>query len=129
MPRSKTAWKNAEKKVAQTLRGKRVLRGADFSVKDVDVKVPDFPTLKIDSKYRASWAHHTYLEEVATKYCASPVDMPILVTKHHKQRGAVVVMDLAHFGVLLDVVRELREENEALEAKIAHGRGVKTPDE
>jgi hypothetical protein len=108
MPRSKTAWKALEKQVAKALKGIRVLRGADFSKTDVDVKVPDFPNLQIDAKYRTSWAHHSYLEEVRAKYCNDPVDMPILVTKTHGQRGAVVVMDLEHFGLLLESIRELR---------------------
>ena len=108
MARSKTAWKHAEKAVAKALKGTRVLRGADFSVKDVDVKVADFPNLQIDSKYRQRWAHHKFLDEVQEKYCADPADIPILVTKHLRQTGAVAVLRLEHLGLLLDAIRELR---------------------
>jgi hypothetical protein len=109
MPRSKTAWKSLEKETAKALRGIRVLRGADFSKKDVDVKVPDFPNLQIDAKYRQAWSHHKFLVEIQEKYCADPGDVPILVTKHPRQRGSVVSLSLEHFGFLLDLIRELAQ--------------------
>lgn len=109
------AWKALERDVAKTLRGERVLRGGDFSKKDVDVRVGDFESLQIDAKYRQRWAHHRFLDEVERKYCDTKAGhMPILVTKHPRQRGACVTLRLEHFGCILDVVRELREENEAL---------------
>ena len=54
------AWKRLEKLVAEELKGKRVLRGDDFSRKDVDVEVEDFQSLRIDAKYRSgNLAHHS----------------------------------------------------------------------
>lgn len=106
------SWKNLERDVAKALQGKRISRGDDFSRKDVDVEVEDFPTLKVDAKYRARWGHHKFLAEVVGKYCEEG-DIPVLVTKHHRQQGAVVAVTLEHFGLLLDVIRELRDELEA----------------
>ena len=111
MPRSKTAWKDLERLVAKVLKGRRILRGSDFSAHDVDVIVDDFPMLRIDGKYRQRWGHHKFLVEVEKKYC-KPGDIPLLVTKHLKQRGAVVCLDLDAFGVILQTIRELREELE-----------------
>jgi len=109
MARQSRAWKNLERLVAKVLKGTRVLRGNDFSVKRVDVEVDDFPMLKIDAKYRQRWSHHKFLAEVAEKYCNDDVDIAILVTKHPRQRGAVVVMDLDQFGILLDTIRDFRD--------------------
>ena len=103
------SWKDLEKLTAKSLKGVRVLRGADFSKKDVDVKVPDFPNLQVDSKYRArNWAHHSYLAEIKAKYCNDEEDIAILVTKNHRQHGAVVSLDLEAFSSLLDAIRALR---------------------
>lgn len=104
------AWKALERQVAKALKGERILRGADFSKKDVDVRVADFPGLQIDAKYRAKWHHHGFLADIIRKYCQNADDMPVLVTKHKNQLGAVVVMDLNHFGALLDAIRELRQQ-------------------
>ena len=114
MAKQSNAWKNLERLVAKVLKGQRVLRGADFSKPDIDVLVPDFECLRVDAKYRQKWAHHRYLDDVWRKYCRHRGDMPVLVTKHPHQQGAVVVMDLEHFGVLLEVIRDMRVENEAL---------------
>ena len=81
------SWKALERLVAKVLRGERVLRGGDFSKKDVDVKVEDFPNLQIDAKYRQRWAHHRFVDTVEEKYCVADDDMGILVTKHPRQRG------------------------------------------
>lgn len=108
------AWKALERLVAKELKGERVLRGDDFSKKDVDVKVPDFELLQIDAKYRQRWAHHKFINEVQKKYCNQKEHMPILVTKAPHQRGANVTLRLDHFGCILDVIRELRDENERL---------------
>lgn len=110
MPWSNTAWKDLERLVAAELNGVRVMRGADFSKSDVDVKVADFESLRIDAKYRQRWAHHKFLDEVRTKYCSDTDDIPILITKAAKQRGAVVCLSLSDFGILLNVIRELRNE-------------------
>lgn len=107
MPRSKTAWKKAEAKAAEKLKGRRVLRGANFAVSDVDVIVDDFPHLKIDSKYRTRHAHHSLMAEIVAKYCKHPEDIPVLVTKHHNQVGEYATVPLEFLGLLLDAVRTL----------------------
>ena len=109
MGKRSTSWKDLEKLVAQELKGTRVQRGADFSRSDVDVIVPDFPTLRVDAKYRqATWSHHKYLAEVKTKYSRDDLDIPILATKNHNERGAVISIYLSDFAAILDSLRELR---------------------
>jgi hypothetical protein len=102
------AWKDLERLVAAALHGKRQCRGADFSKSDIDVRVEDFPSLKVDAKYRQRWAHHQFVAEVARKYCVEAEDVPVLVTKTPGQKGAIVCLQLEHFAALLDVIRELR---------------------
>lgn len=107
MGKQSQAWKDAERAIAEQLGGKRVVR-ADWGVSDTDVKVEDFPQLKIDSKYRGAWAHTSYLKEVADKYAKEPGDIPVLVTKQKRQQGAVVCLSLEDFGVMLNTIRDLR---------------------
>lgn len=109
MAKQSQAWKDLEREIAGELRGKRVLRGADFSQEGVDVEVPDFPGLRIDAKYRAAWSHATYLAEVRKKYVREPGQMALLVTKQKRQRGAIACMALEDFALLLDTIRELRQ--------------------
>ena len=100
------SWKSLERGAAEALGGKRVVR-ADFGVSDTDVRIDDFPQLKIDAKYRAAWSHTSYLKEVAKKYAKKPGDIPLLITKQKRQHGAIVCLDLADFGRLLDRIRVL----------------------
>jgi len=125
---SSQAWKALEKLVAKMLGGKRISRGDDFSRKDVDVEVEDFDVLRIDAKYRSSfnWAHHAFLDEIKTKYCTSPEHIPVLVTKNKRQRGACLTVQLDHFGVILDAIRELRKENERLRKRLKTCRSTST---
>lgn len=106
MARQSQAWKALERLAAKELGGKRVMRGSDFSVSDVDVKIEDFPHLRVDCKYRTRHAHHSLLEEVRSKYCEEN-QVPILVTKHHNQVGACVTVDLEFFKTLLEAARML----------------------
>ena len=100
------AWKNLERKVAKALGGERIIRAGDYSQKTYDVNVPDFPELKIDSKYRTSgWKHHTYLQEIEEKYCHSDRDVPVLVTKNKGETGEYVTMKLEHFADFLEYYR------------------------
>lgn len=125
---SSKAWKELEKLVAKALRGKRISRGDDFSRKDVDVEVEDFDMLRIDAKYRSSvnWYHHSFLAEVKDKYCTLPEHIPVLVTKTKGQRGANLTVQLDHFGVILDAIRELRDENERLRERMKKCRSTST---
>jgi hypothetical protein len=110
MARQSQSWKVLEKATAKTLKGTRILRGADFSKSDVDVVVDDFPDMRIDSKYRIRHAHHKFLDEIKKKYCKKETDIPVLISKTHNQRGAVVSLSLEHFGKLLNEIRELRNK-------------------
>lgn len=98
------AWKDLERQVAKTLRGKRISRGDDFSRSDVDV-ICEFRALKIDAKFRAKHGHHTFMNEIERKYCTKPGDVPVLVTKTPGQQGAYVTVPLDHYALLLDVAR------------------------
>lgn len=110
------SWKSLERLVAQKLGGRRVLRGANFSQKDTDVELPDFPHWALDCKYRAKHAHHRFLAEIRKKYCG-PGNVPVLITKARSERGAVVSMSLDDFACLLAALRGLkkawREDNSA----------------
>jgi hypothetical protein len=106
MAKQSQAWKNLERQVAKALGGKRVLRGANFSVEDVDVKLEDIPFIRIDAKYRKKHAHHTLMAEIKTKYCQEDGQIPVLVTKHHNQDGAYVTVDLEFFAILLMAFRK-----------------------
>lgn len=132
MAKQSQAWKNAERSVAKLLRGKRVLRGADFSVEDVDVIVPDFPELRIDSKYRQRHAHHTFVDEIVRKYCSKAGDEPVLVTKHARQKSAYVTVRLELFATLLDRIRAInnnsqpRNTNESQHPVVRSGRRTRS---
>lgn len=104
--------------MAEAFRGKRKLRGADFSEEGVDVEVPDFPGLMVDGKYRVSHAHHSLLDTVALKYCKHEGHIPVLATKKHRQRGFNVTVPGWHYAALLDQVRELRRLQEGLQLKV-----------
>ena len=105
------AWKQLERDIAEALGGKRVLRGADFSQPGIDVEVADMPELKIDAKYRSSpWKHHGPLKECRAKYCATPADIAVVVTKTKREQGAVVSMSLADFATLVNAIRSLRQD-------------------
>ncbi len=100
------AWKSLERAIAEELGGKRVVR-ADFGVSDTDVRIEDFPQLKIDAKYRAAWSHTSYLKEVAKKYAKKPGDIPLLITKQKRQQGAIVCLSLEDFAGMLNRIRAL----------------------
>lgn len=102
--RRSQAWKALEREAARELKGKRVCRGADFSKSDTDVELDGLPHLKVDGKYRVRHAHHSFLEEIRQKYCG-PNDIPVLVTKSHKQRGSNSTIPTWFLGILLDVYR------------------------
>lgn len=108
MAKRSEAWKDLEREVAEALKGTRVSRGDDFSRSDVDVVVADFPALAVDAKYRKSHAHHALLVGVEVKYCSEARLVPVLATKHHRQRGFNITIPGWHYAALLDQVRELQ---------------------
>lgn len=83
-------WKDLERKVAKVLGGQRILRDdRDRSVSAPDVAIQD-PRAKIDCKSRDRHAHHTLFQEVERKYCKTPDDYAIMVTRETRrgsQRG------------------------------------------
>lgn len=105
MAKQSQAWKNLERQAAKALGGNRVLRGANFAIEDVDVKVDDLPFLKVDAKYRVKHSHHTLMAEIERKYCKESTDIPVLITKHHNQTGAYVTVPLEFFSDLLASLR------------------------
>lgn len=126
MPRSK-AWKSLEKEAAKALKGQRVSRGDDFGKSDIDVYLIDLPFVKIDAKYRASHAHHTLLKEIEEKYCKHPADVPVLVTKHHNQRGSNVTVPMYFFAELIKAFREINVDKDlgpVAKAKVAYAKEV-----
>jgi len=112
MGKQSQAWKNHERKVAEELGGKRVLRGANFAQKDVDVKLSDFPYIKVDCKYRKRWAHNAYVSELVEKYCEKPEDVPVLVTKSHGQVGSFAIMPTFFLGILLQALRDVNGDSD-----------------
>lgn len=114
--RRSQAWKDLERETAAALRGKRIYRGADFSVSDTDVLVPDIPELKVDCKYKQAHSHHSLMAEIREKYCGDQ-GVPVLVTKSKRQHGACVTVPLEFFAVLLDGWRKLAELQKTNEIK------------
>ncbi len=103
------AWKNLERQTAKVLGGRRILRltaPAPSFLSCADVELPDFRGLKIDTKYRARWAHHSALEEICRKYCEQQWQEPVLVTKERGQHGAYVTIRLGFLARLLRGFRE-----------------------
>jgi hypothetical protein len=98
------AWKDLERLAADHFRGRRLSRGSNFAIEDVDVIV-DFRALRVDGKYRRAHAHHTFMAEIERKYCEKDGDVPVLVTKHPGQQGAYVTVPIEHYGLLLDCAR------------------------
>lgn len=109
--RQSQAWKNLERRAAEALGGKRITRGDNFAISDVDVTVPDFPHLAIDAKYRKAqpWKHHAFVEEIAAKYCQGEKSVPVLITKSGGEHGEYVTLRLADYAALLNAIRALRE--------------------
>lgn len=99
------SWKELEKHGAKMLRGKRVLRGFDWSFSDVDIKVRDIPFLKIDCKKLKHHASHTLMREIERKYCMDEGDLPLLITKEHGPSPVYATVPLEFLAILLDFVR------------------------
>lgn len=103
------AWKELEKKTAETLQGVRINRANDYGVSDVDVVIPYFPWARIDCKYRKRHSHHSLVEEIRSKYCKDG-QFPILVTKHHSSKREYVTVDLSLFASLLIQLKLIQEK-------------------
>jgi hypothetical protein len=100
------SWKNLEYDAAETLGGKRISRGANFSDSAPDVWIEDFPKFKIDTKRRKKSNALTLYNEIKDKYCTKKGDQPILIIRQHYKKTALAVIDIKLLAKLFDFVRE-----------------------
>ena len=70
-----------------------------------DVVVPGFERLQIDCKLRKRFELHRLMNVVKRKYCTEDGDVPVVVSKTHHGRSAVVSVPLDFFAELLGRVR------------------------
>jgi len=99
-------WKQLERDTAKVLGGKRISRGYDFGISDIDVEIPDFPSFKIDTKYRKTSQIFSLYRELKDKYCKKPSDTPILVVREHNSKFELAVINLELLGKFLNYVRK-----------------------
>jgi hypothetical protein len=104
------AWKGLEYKTAEILGGKRVIRKS-YSEKNVDVKIKDFPTFKIDTKRYKKFRVFSFYEQLKKKYCKKPKDKAILVLRQHNKATKLAVIDLELLGNFLNYIRSKNECN------------------
>lgn len=107
-----STWKNLERSTAAILGGERVSRGADFGKTDVDVKISDFPSLKIDTKRYKRLQVFSLFDLVKKKYCKTLKDKPILVLRQSGKKYVLAVIDIKLLSQLLDYVRMKGDQNE-----------------
>ncbi|MBL94999.1 MAG: hypothetical protein CMF70_06810 [Magnetovibrio sp.] len=123
------AWKALERLAAKELGGTRITRGHNFAVSEPDVYIADFEHLKVDCKRRKqSFTHHTMLQGIKDKYCVSHDDVPVLITRNHGERGAVMSLYLKDGGALLNNIRTLTKILDGIEKHdVAHvpAKGLK----
>jgi hypothetical protein len=98
-------WKRHEKRTAEVLGGKRVIR-TDFSQSLPDV---EHPLLSIECKYRAKLSRFLIdgLEQ-AQKY--DPKKIPVLVLKEKGMRGAFAILRLEDFANLINLTKGDKNE-------------------
>ena len=99
-------WKALERDTAKVLKGKRVSRGYDFGISDIDVDIPDFPSFKVDTKRRKKAQVLSLYKLVKKKYCNKPTDDAVLVIREHNSKLKLAVIDLELLGKFLDYIRE-----------------------
>ena len=99
-------WKQLERDAAVILGGERVTRGANFGQKDVDVKVPDFPSFKIDTKRYKRFRVFSLFDLVKKKYCKNSQDKPILIVRESNRKYVLAVVDLDLLAKMLNIIRE-----------------------
>lgn len=108
MSKQSQAWKNLERKTAKRLGGKRITRGADFSVSALDV---EHKYLAIDTKYRQAWGFISYYDKLVedTRRLYKGQDkIPVLIVKKARRRGEFVIVSLEDFLKLIK--DEFKEE-------------------
>jgi hypothetical protein len=97
-------WAALESEAARILGGQRVRR--DLFDKAQDVYLPDMPHWSIDAKAYRRFSLHTLMERTQAKYGG----VPIVITKHHGQRGAYITLPLQELAGLLNELRRARNE-------------------
>ena len=110
MKRTST-WKQLERDSAKLMGGERVSRGANFGIKDVDVKIEDFPSFKVDTKRYKKFRVYSLYESVKKKYCKSTKDNAILILRQWNKRTKLAVIDLELLVKLMDFVREKESQD------------------
>ncbi|MBI5092936.1 MAG: hypothetical protein HZB26_10905 [Candidatus Hydrogenedentes bacterium] len=89
-----------ERDAAAALGGRRVIR-QDLFETAVDVRIPDFPDLSVDCKYRKTLAHHKLMKTTRQKYGGTP----LLVTRTKEEGETFATLPLKVLGHLLDIAR------------------------
>jgi hypothetical protein len=94
------AWKLHEKRTAEVLGGKRVIR-TNFGESKPDVQ---HPLLSVECKYRAKLSRFLIngLKQ-AEKY--DPKKIPVLVVKEKGMRGAIAILRLEDFANLINEMK------------------------
>lgn len=105
-------WKQLERDTALILGGKRISRGADFGQTDVDVKIEDFPSFKIDTKRYKRLQTFSLFDTVKKKYCKNPQDEPVLVLRQSGKQYILAVIKLDLLGKILNIIRQKGAQNE-----------------
>ncbi len=105
-------WKQLERDAAAILGGERVTRGSDFGKEDVDVKIPDFPSFKIDTKRYKRFRVFSLFDLVKKKYCKKPEDKPILIIRESNRKYVLAVINLNLLGQFLDYIRKKGGQDE-----------------
>jgi hypothetical protein len=105
-------WKQLERDSAKVLGGIRVSRGANFGIDDVDVKIDDFPSFKVDSKRYKRFAVFSLYETVKKKYCKKPEDEPILILRQSGKHNVLAVINLDLLGKILNIIRKKGAQDE-----------------
>ena len=99
------SWKKLEYDAAESLGGKRISRGANFSESVPDVYIEDFPNFMVDTKRRKRSNALTLYNEIKEKYC-SKNDEPILIIRQHFKKTALAVIDIKLLAKFMNFVRD-----------------------
>lgn len=120
-------WKRLEKEFPLLLQKygipayRREQRQANYAISIDDVGITGHDYIKIDTKYqKAGWSVNTLLNTLKKKYCKTPDDFGVIVTKGGSERGQKVVIQDDFFAILLSYWLGYKTKEELLE--IYHGK-------
>lgn len=105
-------WKQLERDAAAVLKGERVSRGSDFGKTDVDVKIEDFPSFKVDTKRYKKFRVFSLFDIVKKKYCKTDKDIPILILRQANKKYILAVIDLKLLSKFMEFVRNKGGQDE-----------------